>query len=66
MYSYYQDTLSSYKRVPNTLDNGLNSEQYTVVAQVDGNYPQFFWVRPQESLSKMISFDNSQVTLYKK
>lgn len=66
IYDYYQNTLSFYERTANTLQHGLNAGQDTVVAQVARNGIQYFWLRPQQSLAKMTSFQDSQVSLYKK
>lgn len=48
------------------LVDGVNNQSETVIAKVDQEETQFFWVSPKESLAKMVDYKESQVTMYKK
>jgi len=42
----YSTSLETYKRVSNQLVDGVNTEDKTVIAQVDQDETNFFWVAP--------------------
>lgn len=62
--SYRGLNMETYERVSNQLVKGVNAQDKTVIAQIDQDETNFFWVTPKQSLAKMTSYQNNQVTLF--
>lgn len=65
-YEYYTITMDKFERDSTRLVDGVNNKSETVIAQVDQDETNYFWVAPKQSLDSMVSYDKSQVTMFKK
>lgn len=66
LFDYYQFTMDKFTRDSTRLVNGVNNKSETVIAQVDQDETKYFWVAPKQSLDSMVSYEKSQVTMFKK